>query len=198
MKCPKCNHEQTDKIECENCGIIFAKIVNPDDNSIIPNSPPPAKQQPPEKPDSFRTIAAMVTLLIIFSAGGYWFGSTRNNSGEISGRREPPGILNQETSSPESPGANDPPSTSLPSRRSDNSSYGDSRFSKKLDHARNATVFVRSSWGSGSGFFIDEDGHIITNRHVVEPRKDEVDRLESRMKKLLTMSRSTFGAMAQK
>jgi S1-C subfamily serine protease len=37
-----------------------------------------------------------------------------------------------------------------------------------IEAARNATVFVRSGWGIGSGFIIDEQCHIITNRHVVE------------------------------
>jgi S1-C subfamily serine protease len=29
-------------------------------------------------------------------------------------------------------------------------------------------VFIRTGWGLGSGFIIDEDCHVITNRHVVE------------------------------
>jgi S1-C subfamily serine protease len=37
-----------------------------------------------------------------------------------------------------------------------------------IEAARSATVFVRSGWGIGSGFIIDEQCHIITNRHVVE------------------------------
>lgn len=28
MKCPKCGHEQINKVECENCGIIFRKYIN--------------------------------------------------------------------------------------------------------------------------------------------------------------------------
>lgn len=37
-----------------------------------------------------------------------------------------------------------------------------------IEAARNATVFIRTGWGLGSGFIIDEDCHVITNRHVVE------------------------------
>ena len=29
-------------------------------------------------------------------------------------------------------------------------------------------MFIRTGWGLGSGFIIDEDCHVITNRHVVE------------------------------
>jgi serine protease Do len=37
-----------------------------------------------------------------------------------------------------------------------------------IEAARNATVFIRTGWGLGSGFIIDADCHVITNRHVVE------------------------------
>ena len=37
-----------------------------------------------------------------------------------------------------------------------------------LEAARNATVFIKTGWGMGSGFIVDEDCHVITNRHVVD------------------------------
>src|SRR5438046_148595 len=37
-----------------------------------------------------------------------------------------------------------------------------------IETARNATVFIKTGWGMGSGFIIDADCHVITNRHVVE------------------------------
>ncbi len=37
-----------------------------------------------------------------------------------------------------------------------------------IETARNATVFIKTGWGMGSGFIIDGDCHVITNRHVVE------------------------------
>jgi S1-C subfamily serine protease len=37
-----------------------------------------------------------------------------------------------------------------------------------VETTRNATVFIKTGWGSGSGFIVDEDCHVITNRHVVE------------------------------
>jgi len=37
-----------------------------------------------------------------------------------------------------------------------------------VEQARNATVFIKTPWGSGSGFFVTANGYIVTNRHVVE------------------------------
>lgn len=37
-----------------------------------------------------------------------------------------------------------------------------------LEQARNATVYIKTPWGSGSGFFVTANGYIVTNRHVVE------------------------------
>jgi S1-C subfamily serine protease len=37
-----------------------------------------------------------------------------------------------------------------------------------LEGARSATVLIKTGWGLGSGFIIDAQCHIITNRHVVE------------------------------
>ena len=37
-----------------------------------------------------------------------------------------------------------------------------------IETARNATVFIKTGWGLGSGFIVDDDCHVITNRHVVE------------------------------
>jgi S1-C subfamily serine protease len=39
----------------------------------------------------------------------------------------------------------------------------------KIEKARNATVTVYHSQAQGSGFFINKNGYILTNRHVVEP-----------------------------
>jgi S1-C subfamily serine protease len=37
-----------------------------------------------------------------------------------------------------------------------------------IETARNATVLIKTGWGTGSGFIIDANCHVITNRHVVE------------------------------
>jgi serine protease Do len=59
----------------------------------------------------------------------------------------------------------------------------------KVDEASLAVVTVKTSGGSGSGFFITGDGYIITNRHVVRPAtssqsKDAEERFAERKQRL--------------
>lgn len=52
-----------------------------------------------------------------------------------------------------------------------------------IETARNATVLVKTARGSGSGFFVTEDGYILTNRHVVDVSEKEIDEITKEFEK---------------
>ena len=53
-----------------------------------------------------------------------------------------------------------------------------------IERAGLAVVVVKSPIGTGSGFFISERGHLLTNRHVLEPSRRDRARQEAKLKQV--------------
>lgn len=47
-----------------------------------------------------------------------------------------------------------------------------------IEKARNSTVFIDTGFGSGSGFFIDQQCTVVTNRHVVQLEFDNMRQID--------------------
>ena len=63
-----------------------------------------------------------------------------------------------------------------------------------IEKARNSTVFIDTGFGQGSGFFIDDQCTVVTNRHVVQLQFDqmrEIDRSIRELEALLQYGIST-------
>ena len=63
-----------------------------------------------------------------------------------------------------------------------------------IENATLATVLVKSTLGSGTGFFISPDGYILTNKHVIRP----MDEVSSGRKIAATARRKALDGFAEK
>ncbi len=156
MDCPKCGHQQDDTVKCESCGIYFAKF-HPQEALTVAKPRSGTRSAPGNSGFGVGALAvtALVTAAIVLSF--------------VRARPTPP-----TSSTTQRPVAVAAPAPVVPSQPAFASSGLEAQLAKSfparnaVEAARNATVFIKTGWGLGSGFIIDEDCHVITNRHVVE------------------------------
>ncbi len=188
MQCPSCGHSQHDSLECERCGIIFEKYRKRQEHLAS------EKETSANSSDLQQKSVLPLLLLTLFVGLGIGGGSFYYLSGakikpstpvlqeEITTESRVPSGTNENHVSqqrqvvkPRSPRAN-----------TKNELEGlalqlAERFPARtgIEIARNATVFIETPWGSGSGFFVSPNGHIITNRHVLKMKDAELDKLKA-------------------
>jgi serine protease Do len=145
MECPKCGHTQSDTVKCGSCGVYFAKLMQPP-----PAGRPLSAPAPPQRGFSFGTLA-----LAAVATGGVVYYLMRSAHPEpqpaatVAEVRPPAAGTTIVAAAPGAPAAG-------------------ARTADAVEAAQRATVFIRTAWGLGSGFIIDADCHVVTNRHVVE------------------------------
>ena len=175
MECPKCKYVQPDAAECVSCGIIIDKY-NPERKVQIPETytdVEPDKIPIEKNMWIIAAIAVAVILVLCFSLTRPQKLSDDRVSAElVPGTPESDYVI--ETDEAESSGFN---------------------YAKQIqevfptttpfDTARNATVTVKSQWMTGHGFFINDQGLIITSKRLVHYEKVDGDPVWEKQKRLI-------------
>ncbi len=177
MKCPKCGHEQASDIECDRCGVIFEKFLRIQAQRHQAESSPNVGA-PHTSPDSKQTPRLHLILGLFIAMGlcfgGYWYGL--NKAGKLeSAQNDAP--LDE---------ASSPAAMSDDAEVAEESGVAGQLYKFKapknnIEKGQIATVFIQTPWGLGSGFFIDKECWIFTNKHVVQFDDDQIAELEGQI-----------------
>ncbi len=166
MRCPKCKHEQKNNFECAACGLIFAKyrqVVErkKQEEALLAEKADNAVKAGGKAGNGLK-ILQLFLLVVVVAATTYYFTAyhrqkslqrmavavpvdTALGGEEIKQAPTQPGAVDAEVQAP------------LQAVMSTQSA---------IERARQATVSIETPWGTGSGFFVNEN-YIVTNRHVV-------------------------------
>jgi len=171
MRCPKCDHTQSSSMECEACGLIFARYKAVKERK---------RQAAQDKEDALAKqsgagfkISSVVALLLIAVSATYFF-TTRSTSDNSQALPIATNTSQPDTVTPQT-------ETTTPPKRSTTKAIS-GRQGLSIASAGDATVSIETPFGSGSGFFIRNEW-IVTNRHVIEINAKKVQRAKAKYEK---------------
>jgi serine protease Do len=179
MECPKCAHRQATVIRCERCGLYFVKFMQ---HQIRRENHRRAPARVVAQRYGFGWGALALTA--ITSAAVVWAIHSRHDSPSAVSAAAGSARTMQQAKAPSS-------AASSPVTESTDLSPSEVRAAEMkppralqgleaqlakafparnaIETARNATVLIKTRWGSGSGFIVDSSCTAVTNRHVVDP-----------------------------
>lgn len=170
INCPKCGFNQDFGTDCVQCGINFKKYrataykEQVDALARSKEIQQRIEESRKEKKQGFKAFAPILGILSV--AGGLLLWVFSSDSSKPNSTT-PLAVSNNNIQVDKK--ANSP----KPSKNTNLSSQLSAAVSAKnpIEKARNATVFIQTNWGTiGSGFIINKQCLVVTNRHVVDPQ----------------------------
>jgi serine protease Do len=162
MKCPKCGYEQASSAQCAGCGIYFEKFQQQQELAAARKRVSVAHGA-----DEPRFGLGALSVVAVLAAAAMYVWMQRKATVEPALAASPTSSAGSQLHPGSQPLQPSPVSvTPDVSREPGRPQAGGG--ANTLEAARGATVLIKTSWGLGSGFIIDDACHVITNRHVVD------------------------------
>jgi len=159
---------QAGEQECERCGVIFARLKKKEEEQPLPAQ---AERETSAASQQASGLMGWVFAVLVGVVAGWYVFSPSAKTGLESGQPLPlPSPAMEQEGRSASPSISRHGGVDQPQAADGLAGKLAAAFpvGNPLEEARNATVFIKTPWGSGSGFFVTPNGYIVTNRHVVE------------------------------
>lgn len=162
ITCPKCSHEQRMGPECEACGVIFSRYKQVQERMQDEQT---AQEAARAKNKRWLGTALQAVVLVALTAGGTYYYVASDTSSEQPEAPVTAIVTAQQPAEVAQPAAR--PVVSAPAAPRQQAEAPEIPRPISIEEARRATVSIETPWGSGSGFFVNNN-YIVTNRHVVQ------------------------------
>jgi serine protease Do len=172
IRCPKCLHEQSNQAECEVCGLLFRKFARAQQREKEEKTPQNEEAPPPpERSGAAAKIGSTLALVTVTAALTYLLTAGNKTETVPPPPPQPAAATIEKTIAPDAV----KPAPQRLSQPPTISAGG------SIEQAKNGTVAIETPWGKGSGFFIT-DSSIVTNKHVVEPDRSQMEEIRHKVK----------------
>lgn len=174
MRCPKCQQEQNNTVECDVCGVIFARYQKVQERRQEQEAERAKEQGKKRLP----LVLSLVLLVTVVAGTTYYLTVTLNQPQTVQ-QGTPPAPTAQAEQPAEKPEARPVAKTPQPREQQPVAVAS----GNVIERAKNATVSIETPWGTtGAGFFVNQN-YIVTNKHVVQFDEKKITELRSKIEK---------------
>lgn len=170
MRCPKCQQEQNNTVECDVCGVIFARYQKVQERRQEQEAQRASEQGKRRLP----LLLSLVLLVAVLAGTTYYLMGTMKQPQTVQQGASPAPTAEVEKPEPK-------PVAKTPQLREQQPAAVAS--GNVIERAKNATVSIETPWGTtGAGFFLNQN-YIVTNKHVVQFDEKKIADLRSKIEK---------------
>jgi serine protease Do len=169
LRCPNCSSKITSRVQCNNCGLLFARYSMAQDRKKAELVAKAAKNAGIRR---ILSLALIVLLFVAIGGTGYYFFGRQKSAPQMTQnipaqptQKTPPQIAQKIPAPATTPSVSQSPAKEAPT--TENEQKKATKDKVTLGSARQTIVSIDTPWGACTGFFIRKN-MIVTSKYMVE------------------------------